>query len=339
MKFRISGILFAALALAALVSSCKEKETTKEYLDGSLDVVHKLRPYVKPGEKYTFTVSGVTAPDGSAVGYYYTAPVTGIKDTLKNNTDVYTLEIPDTVGTFSLTCTAYPKESSDKYYASSASVSFVIVRDGLTNGSITNVGKRATDKVATLYGRDYYVTSTGGREWIRQNLSYIKYDAAGNPEFGFPFASSPAMQNVFGAYYTWSEAVKACPDGWHLPTGEEWAAMLVANGAPSGLKPLEDSPSGAGNLMVKACFNGEVMWDYYRSVNISDKSISALPVGYARCSDGTYYFQGYANYAAFWTADEFDGLGVYRYIYKENDSVYVGTADKSGFAASVRCVR
>ena len=174
------------------------------------------------------------------------------------------------------------------------------------------IGKRATDKVATLYGRDYYVTSTGGREWIRQNLSYIKYDAAGNPEFGFPFASSPAMQNVFGAYYTWSEAVKACPDGWHLPTGEEWAAMLVANGAPSGLKPLEDSPSGAGNLMVKACFNGEVMWDYY---------------------------QGYANYAAFWTADEFDGLGVYRYIYKENDSVYVGTADKSGFAASVRCVR
>ena len=339
MKFRISGIVIAAFALAALSTSCKEEETTKDYLSGEMNVVHKMRPYVKPGEKYTFSVSGVTVPDGTAVGYYFTAPVTSKKDTLKNNSDIYTLEVPDTVGTFSLTCTAYPVESSDKYYVTAAAVSFVIVKDDLDNGSITNVVKRSTDKTAKLCDRTYYVTTTGGREWIRQNLSYIKYDSAGDPEFGYPFASSPAMQNVFGAYYTWEEAQKACPAGWHLPSGEEWVAMLVANGAPAGLKPLETSPTGAGNLMVKAYFNGEVMWDYYRGVSIKDTSISALPVGYAMCSEGACYFQGYANYAAFWTADEIDGLGVYRYIYKENDSVYVGTADKKGFAASVRCVR
>ena len=339
MKFRTIGILSAAFVLAAFISSCKEKETTKDYLTGDIEVVHNIRPYVMPGDKYTFSVSGVTAPDGTAVGYYFTRPITSVKDTLKNNSDIYTFEVPDTVGTFSLSCTAYPVESSDKYYPTSASVSFVIVKDGLTDGSITNVERRGTDEVEELYGRDYYVIYTGGRSWIRQNLSYVKYDSSGKAEFGCPYAASPAMQNVFGAYYTWEEARVACPAGWHLPTGEEWVAMLVANGAPDGLKPMENSPRGAGNLMAKAYFNGDVMWDYYRGVTIKDVSISALPVGYAMCSEGTCHFTGYASYAAFWTADEYEGLGVYRYIYKENDNVYVGTADKSGFAASVRCVR
>ena len=339
MKFRIIGIVSAVVASVVLSPSCKEEETTKDYLSGDIKVEHDIRPYVMPGEVYTCSVSGVTAPDGSAVGYYFTVPVTSRKDTLKNAAGTYTFEVPDTVGTFSLSCTAYPVESSDKYYSTSASVSFVIVKDSLTGGSITNVTKRASDKTVNLYGRDYYVTSSGGGEWIRQNLCYVVYDQASKPEFGCPYATSPAMQNVFGAYYTWTEARNACPAGWHLPSGEEWAAMLVDNGAPAGLQALETSPRGAGNLMAKAYFNGAVMWDYYRSVSIKDTSISAIPVGYARCSGGSCFFQGYSDYAAFWTADEYDGMGVYRYIYKDSDSVYAGTADKDGFAASVRCVR
>lgn len=339
MKLRISVIVSAALALLVMASSCEEEETTREYLSGELNIKHEMYPYVKPGDRFSFTVSGVTVPDGTAVGYYFTAPVTGVRDTLKNVTDTYYMVVPDTTGTFSVSCTAYPVESSDKYYVTSASMSFVIVKDTPVGGSITGVTMHPDDKVEKLYGREYYVGQTGGREWIRQNLSYIRYDSAGNPEFGHPYASSPAMQNIFGAYYTWDEAVKACPAGWHLPSEAEWIAMLKDNGADPDLERMGTSSTGAGNLMVKTYFNGEVMWDYYREVSIMDTSISALPVGYAKCSGDSYEFHGYADYAAFWTSDEYEGMGVFRYIYKQNDCVYAGTADKQGFAASVRCVR
>jgi uncharacterized protein (TIGR02145 family) len=91
--------------------------------------------------------------------------------------------------------------------------------------------------------------------------------------------------------------------------------------------------------MAKARFNGSLMWDYYREVNITDEALGAIPTGYANVSDGEYAFAGYLDYAVFWTADEYEGNGVYRYINKQYDNVFVGTASKQTFAASVRCVR
>ena len=147
------------------------------------------------------------------------------------------------------------------------------------------------------------------------------------------------MQYIFGAYYTWEEAQEACPAGWHLPSEQEWVELLKSLGAPSDLEPLHNSPSGAGKLMANAEFNGSRMWDYYRDVTISDISISAIPVGYANVADGKYTFTGLYQYSVFWTSDEYEGKGVYRYIFEQYDNVFVGVADKQSFAASVRCVR
>ena len=56
-------------------------------------------------------------------------------------------------------------------------------------------------------------------------------------------------------------------------------------------------------------------------------------------ADGAYDFDGLYSYAAFWTADEADGLGVCRYIFHNKDVVYRGRMSKTDFAATVRCVR
>ena len=336
MRFRSVIILFAAFALVSLVS-CKKEEETKEYMNGNLSVKHEMPPYVKKGDKYSFTPSGVTAPDGTDVGYYFSA--FGKTDTLKNGATSWVFEVPDTLGTFSISCAAYPIKSSDKYYNTSGYISFAVVSDDETNGSITNIGRHLGDTKVYIDGRLFYSFKAGGKDWLRGNLCTIRRDENGKEVFGRSYAGSPAMQNVFGAYYTWEEAQTACPSGWHLPTESEWIELLKEAGAPEGLKVLESSPCGAGKLMTKAYFNGALMWDYYRDVTISDQYLSAIPVGYCEIGGNQTLYLGYADYAVFWTADEYEGMGIYRYIYKDSDSVYAGTADKKDFGASVRCVK
>ncbi|MBQ7623501.1 MAG: fibrobacter succinogenes major paralogous domain-containing protein [Bacteroidales bacterium] len=342
MKFRTVITAVALLALAA--AACKKEESTKSYLSGTLKVDTDMPVYVQPGSKYGFTPSGITAPDGTDVAYYFQSPITNYKDTVRSETHpetTFIYEVPDTIGTFSMSCVAYPVQSSDKYYVSSTSTEFVIVKEGFGKGlTITGYRRYLEDEVRTLWGREYYLMKSGSTEWIRWNLCHIVNDDEGEPVFGRPYYDSPAMQNIFGAFYTWTEAQEACPPGWHLPSDAEWVELLKENGAPADLGPLQDSPSGAGKLMVNASFNEGRMWEYYRDVKISDAShFSAMPVGYALIRNDGYNFTGYGSYAVFWTSDEHEGKGVYRYLYKEKDWVYSGFADKDTFAASVRCVR
>lgn len=339
MRFRIFCI-FSAVLTFALLYSCKKEEDTLAYMSGDIKLEHSIPRYVSPGESYTLTASGVTAPDGSPVVYsLYSSVNSNVKDTVKTAPFVFTYNVPDTLGSFTLTVTAIPLKSSGKYYNTISSIYFTVVSDHPSKGSLTNIQPREDEINEDIYGHSYPLVPAGGMEWMRGNLGRIDRDASGNDVFGRPYARCKAMQYIFGAYYTWEEAQTACPPGWHLPSDAEWVALLKQCGAPASLQPLESSPSGAGNLMAKAYFNGEEMWYYYRGVKINDTTISAVPVGYATEAGGVWDFVGYQNYAVFWTSDEYEGQGVYRYIYKEYDNVFVGAASKTNFAASVRCVR
>ena len=324
MKFRtIAAIALAVIALA----SCKKEEEEKEYMDGSLQISGSIPKYVAPGESYTFSLSGITAPDGSTVKYYFKNPFTSVLDT----TDVYTLVIPDEPGTFSLTCAAFSVESSDKYYPSSGYVSFAVI----TDDSLQGIPDYPEGGSVSIGSRTYPTFMAGEKEWLGANLSY---DAGGS--IGSPYFDCEAMRKPLGAYYTQEEALKACPDGWHLPSDAEWVELIRLAGGPQDLQPGKDSPNGAGNLMVKCTLNDTNLWEYYRGVNIQNSThFSAIQAGYASLSSGSNAYSGFGSYAAFWTADEQDGMGIYRYIYQENDNVYAGLGDKGSFGASVRCVR
>ena len=142
------------------------------------------------------------------------------------------------------------------------------------------------------------------------------------------------MNGIFGRFYTWDEAQTACPEGWHLPSDAEWAALRTDGG------DSRDIPGLAGKLMGDLYFNGDKMWEYWREVKITDElGLSVMPVGYALPAGGEYDFDGLSGYAAFWTSDEVNGEGVCRYIYEDKDVVYRGLMSKTEFAAPVRCVR
>ena len=321
------------LAAAAVLAGCK-KESEKEYksMDGGLSL--SMPAYVLPGYTKTFdldTLTTLSRADGGKIGYSFTNPDTGKPDTLVTadgtvRHKTYTVTAPDKLGTFTLRLSAFADPDSD-YLGASESVSFTVVRPGVgSQSSITHFDLTPISLTDSRDGRVYYTTQAGGHDWMRQNLAW---EGA-----GMPYLDCPAMTDVFGRYYTWEEAQTACPEGWRLPTDADWVAL--AGGAEAG----RDISGLAGKLMGDLYFNGTKMWEYWPAVKITDETfLSVMPTGFATVGEGTGTFQGLYTYAAFWTADESEGLGVCRYIYHDKDILYRGRMSKTDFAASVRCVR
>ena len=338
MKIR-SIILIGVSAAIITLPSCKkddDESTTKEYLNGSLTFT--MPTYVTKGEVFSLTPKGVTNPGtGSAedVGFYWTTSWDSSKDTTKTEADKsgdgsYKFTTPSKVGTFTVSCVAFATD----YYTTSKSVSFSVVDpaiDSTVSGAYSVRDPRFTDP---RDGGVYYTTTFNGSTWMKNNLYYS--------EAGVSYENSEAMDAVFGRLYTWHEAVSACPEGWHLPSEAEFAALANAI-APDGTAFSEkDIFTGvAGGLMVDAKFLGTRMWEYWPQVKITNKTgLSALPVGYAMDSGDSSKFTGVNNYATFWTSDSrSDELGLYRYIYVKQNEVLVGAGDKESFRASVRCVK
>lgn len=335
-KFIVLGAA-AALILAASCKKDDDEDSTKPYLDGTLSF--DMPGYVLKGETYTLTPKGVTNPlDGKnedEVGYYwYTSWNSSVKDTTKTETGTgdgaYTFTVPEEVGNFSVSCLAF----ADECYSSSLSATFYVV-DPTIDSTITDGGYTAKDASFTDLrdGAVYYTAEAGGKTWMKNNLHY-----AGS---GAPYENSNAMDAIFGRFYTWNEAVEACPDGWRLPSDADFAA-LATSVAPQGtvFKAFEEFPGVAGNLMVNAKFVGERMWEYWPQVDITNKTgFCALPVGYAIYSGSGNRFVGINTYAMFWTSDTEGENGFYRYIHVQESDIHIGKGDKDSFRATVRCVK
>lgn len=337
---KIKNIVLIGLSAATLaLPSCKkdkETTTTKDYLDGTLSF--NMPGYVRKGEVFNLVPAGVKNPGtGSAenVGFYWTTSWNSAKDTTKTEADTkgngaYQFTSPSKVGSFTVSCVAF----AGGYYTTSNTANFNVVDpalDSTITGAYTSKDPKFTDP---RDGNSYYTTTFNGKTWMKNNLCYSKA--------GVSFESSDAMDGIYGRFYSWSEAVTACPAGWHLPSDAEFAEMANAL-APKGTEftAKENFTGVAGGLMVDAKFLGTRMWEYWPQVKITNEAgFSALPVGYATLSD-TPKFTGVDNYAAFWTSDSVEGgdIAFYRYIFVKQNDILIGRGDKDSFLASVRCVK
>lgn len=70
-------------------------------------------------------------------------------------------------------------------------------------------------------GNTYKTITIGGVTWMAENLKYKV-----NGEGVFSFDNNSNNIAAYGLLYEWKTAVKACPDGWHLPSGSEFQALI-----------------------------------------------------------------------------------------------------------------
>lgn len=90
------------------------------------------------------------------------------------------------------------------------------------------------DEILELGGREYKTIKLNNQVWMAENLSLLVK--------GSWFYDDNAQYGArFGRLYTLQAAMEACPEGWRLPTLEDWNQMLELLGgeeqATSSLKP------------------------------------------------------------------------------------------------------
>jgi len=115
-------------------------------------------------------------------------------------------------------------------------------------------------------GKKYKTVKIGEQTWMAENLNY---DAKGS----MCYDKKPANCEKYGRLYNWETAESVCPSGWHLPSDEEWMALINAVGgsegagkklkAKSGWKDTKmGSGNGTDNYGFSALPGGHRSWGY-----------------------------------------------------------------------------
>ena len=335
MDFR--KLLLIPLLCGLVFTSCgDDEEETYFSFEGDLETIEEIPSYALPGEVITITPYGVRKssedPDNPTITYSFLfTPGNTVRDTATS----YTFTIPDTLCTAKIQVFA----SAPGYTTSSSERSIGIVKPGesLTNLVDNPEGGTFTDPRDS---RTYPYTTIAGLDWMTRNLAYCEFGKAykGIKESGYE-----AMTDIFGMYYTWPEAMKACPEGWRIPSEEEWTAMCQTL-TDATLTPYKPFPDLAGKLMANGYLNSERLWIYYTVCKPQPEAsyMNFLPTGYATINGTEYTFDYTLGFAAYWTSSEADADQAFcRYLYnnEKNADVLAHPLYKNYIATPVRCVR
>ena len=212
----------------------------------------------------------------------------------------------------------------------------------------------------TRDGQTYKTVTIGDQTWMAENLNYaytgVPYNKVGSYVYtsdstSWCYDNDPANCAKYGRLYTWAAAIDSvklatdadnpldcgygktcglsgkvqgvCPEGWHLPSYDEWNTLVTAVGGLSTAGKVLKSQTG---------------WTAYDRITITNEDsfgFSALPAGY-RYNNG-YYYEGYRAY--FWSSTESRSYYAYRmYLYYSYDYAYLSD-DVKDDGRSVRCVK
>jgi uncharacterized protein (TIGR02145 family) len=158
----------------------------------------------------------------------------------------------------------------------------------------------------------YGTKRIGNQVWMAENLNC---DVAGSVCYN----NDPANCKKYGRLYDWETAMVVCPNGWHLPNGNDWDELIYFVG---------DSISGT---ILKA----ENGWNEDgNGTNVY--GFSALPGG-IRLPDGN--FRDVGEYGVWWSSSEcYENKAYGRLMYYDYDYVTYDAGDKVTLL-SVRCLK
>lgn len=187
-------------------------------------------------------------------------------------------------------------------------------------------------------GKTYKTLKIGATWWMAENLSVSK-DANGQSlltdsimDHHTPLCYAYPNGEVL---YNWSAAMSACPEGWHLPTANEWSVMGQIVGSYEAFCYEGDPSKIAKALAIRN------LWEF--------SSVPGAPGRYQMYNNTTgfgadpygKYNAGFVDeyYSAnFWTADSFNDSIAYNRTISYDKPTVNQMANKKNVGLSVRCV-
>ena len=172
--------------------------------------------------------------------------------------------------------------------------------------------------------------------WFTKNLAYLPnvsssvhnsvtepfYYVYGYEGYNVDDAKSTANYQTYGVLYNWPAALTACPDGWHLPESDEWAAIINFMGGES---------VAGGKLKEE----GTEHWNSPNTGATNIYGFSALPGG--GCLSGG--FEDIGDYCLFSTATEQYGDFSWARKLSYNTTEILKPSNWKKYGISVRCVK
>lgn len=145
--------------------------------------------------------------------------------------------------------------------------SFVDIRDAKTYETVTYTIAETREVISDL---DEYGTYLNGKPanyeisnnnrlpsamtWMAQNLNIEMEESKCKYE-------SNSDCDVFGRLYTWKAAKNACPDGWHLPSDDEWYLLAyLYGGVSSAGQHLKSTELGGTNNSLFNIKKPAIFW-------------------------------------------------------------------------------
>ncbi len=203
--------------------------------------------------------------------------------------------------------------------------------------------------------QSYGTVQIGDQIWMSDNLNYGKIIDSGKEHANngvvekYCYNDNPSNCEKFGGLYTWDETMNydtiegiqgICPEGWHLPTEQEWVTLFRYLGNEDGY-----------GVAIKLKEAGSVNWNSFNQ-GTNESGFTALGAGswFQHSVFRGYEFTGTHNSTLFWastdtlidrgemTTPRFADHAYYIYIESFDHQAVLCHGDKmSGF--SVRCIK
>jgi len=299
-----------------MISGCSKNKNDEPVNN---PVIPVLTTSVVTGITHNSAGSGgvITSDGGASVTARGVCWSTGTNPTL---TDPHTT---DGSGTGSFTSNMTGLNPNTTYY----------VRAWASNSAGTGYGnalpfttlKLPGDTVLDFDGNIYHKVTIGSQVWLVENLRTKHYRNGDSIPLVVADAqwkslttgarcyydNLPSNAKTYGFFYNWhavNDSRGLCPEGWHVPTDNEWKALGSFLGG--------ENVAGGKMKTTGTIEQGNGLWYSPNSGATNSSGFSGIPGGY-RINYGNYYSIG--NVAYFWSSSDTTNLNGWNYVLDANN--------------------